>query len=315
MSLIKNNSDFYYPKFINNINGVDIVLFGAASGGKRALLSLVEKGVNKGNITFCDNNTKKHGSKILGVEVIGVDSIKSKEQIIIITSSVYSEIYEQLKSLGFQNIYYLSELLFSDREFLKFSPEFKELVKNIGNKCNMDNDEKFTLYSSLINTSKIPGNIAEVGVYKGGSAKILCEYKKEKKVLLFDTFSGLPENVIEEDLVKKGWLSDTSLESVQEYLKEYKDVYYYQGMFPETAKNIIDESAFSLVHLDTDIYHGTYDSLAFFWDRMSPGGRIIVHDYNNVDCPGVKKAVHEFFENGLHLVVDIADTQAMIIKS
>ena len=38
MSLIKNNSDFYYPKFINNINGVDIVLFGAASGGKRAIV-------------------------------------------------------------------------------------------------------------------------------------------------------------------------------------------------------------------------------------------------------------------------------------
>jgi len=41
----------------------------------------------------------------------------------------------------------------------------------------------------------------------------------------------------------------------------------------------------------------------------------IIHDYNNVDCPGVKKAVTEFFKNNLHFVVDIADTQAMIIKT
>ena len=34
MSLIESNSDFDYPKFINNISGVDIILFGAASGGK-----------------------------------------------------------------------------------------------------------------------------------------------------------------------------------------------------------------------------------------------------------------------------------------
>ena len=53
MSLIKSNSDFDYPKFINKISGVDIILFGAASGGKRALLNLVDKGISKKNVKFC----------------------------------------------------------------------------------------------------------------------------------------------------------------------------------------------------------------------------------------------------------------------
>jgi len=44
------------------------------------------------------------------------------------------------------------------------------------------------LWLSLFN-----GDIAEVGVYQGGSAKLICEARNENKVLyLFDTFEGLP---------------------------------------------------------------------------------------------------------------------------
>ena len=314
MSLIESNSDFDYPKFINNISGVDIILFGAASGGKRSLCNLIDKGINRKNVKFCDNNQKKWGKRVLGVEVVSLDSIESKSQIIIITSSVFSEIYAQLDELGFKNVYYLSELLFSNKKFLKFDNDFNDLLDILGNRCNMDDDEKFTLYSSIKRVSSLPGHMAEVGVYKGGSSKILCEEKNKKEVHLFDTFTGLPDNVTNDDLVKKGWLSDTSLESVQEYLCKYDNVYFHQGLFPGTASKVQDK-LFSLVHLDTDIYHGTYDGLSFFWSRMVTGGRIIIHDYNNVDCPGVKKAVREFFKNNLHFVVDIADTQAMIIKT
>ena len=48
---------------------------------------------------------------------------------------------------------------------------------------------------------------------------------------------------------------------------------------------------------------------------MVKGGRIICHDYNNVDCPGVKKAFKEFFGDRKDLIIDIADTQGMVIKN
>ena len=37
-------------------------------------------------------------------------------------------------------------------------------------------------------TRKLSGDIAEVGVYRGGSAMIICEAKGNKKLHLFDTF-------------------------------------------------------------------------------------------------------------------------------
>ena len=35
--------------------------------------------------------------------------------------------------------------------------------------------------------------MAEVGVYQGVSAKLICEAKGDKELHLFDTFEGLPD--------------------------------------------------------------------------------------------------------------------------
>ena len=41
-------------------------------------------------------------------------------------------------------------------------------------------------------TGKVTGDIAEVGVYKGGSAKIICSAKGDRHLHLFDTFAAFP---------------------------------------------------------------------------------------------------------------------------
>ena len=53
--------------------------------------------------------------------------------------------------------------------------------------------EAFMIYSIVKTQTALEGDLAEVGVYQGGSAKLICEVKKEKKLYLFDTFTGLPE--------------------------------------------------------------------------------------------------------------------------
>ena len=62
----------------------------------------------------------------------------------------------------------------------------------------MHNNEAYQIYSAVEKTAKIEGDIAEVGVYKGGSAKLICEAKETKNLHLFDTFNGLP-NLSEKD--------------------------------------------------------------------------------------------------------------------
>ncbi len=131
--------------------------------------------------------------------------------------------------------------------------------------------EAYQIYTAVKKTEKIKGEIAEVGVYKGGSAKLICEATK-KQVHIFDTFEGLPE-ISEYDNPKEFKKEDffASLESVKNYLKNYSNISFYKGFFPSTAEPIKNK-IFSFVHLDVDIYESTLDCLKFFYPRMQGGG-------------------------------------------
>ncbi len=301
-------------KHVQEFLNKKLILFGASSRGIRVLNNLVTKGFQKKNIVFCDNNMKKVGKKILGISIISLDDLKnySYDTPIIISSSMFNEIKLQLTGLEFINVNYFHSLLFSNHKFEKFDSTFLKILDGVKEDCYMDDDEKFTIYSSLKYTNHLSGNVAEVGVYRGGSAKIICQMKGSKKLFLFDTFQGLP-TISKKDPVEEGWLSDTSLEHVKEKLSSYKNVFFFKGRFPETTSDIMHEK-FCFVHLDTDMFQSTLDSLEFFWPRMVKGGRIISHDFNAVDVGGVKEAFLEFFKDSKEKVIEIADTQVLVIK-
>ena len=132
----------------------------------------------------------------------------------------------------------------------------------------LDN-EAYQIFMAVRCTGKINGDIAEAGVYKGGSAKLICEAKGDKTLHLFDTFEGLPELYAIDDPKQfhKGQYSVTCAE-VKNFLKKYQNVYFYEGLFPSTAEPI-KNNFFSFVHLDLDLYEATLNSLEFFYPRMN----------------------------------------------
>ena len=105
----------------------------------------------------------------------------------------------------------------------------------------------YQLYTTVKKTRKVKGDIAEVGVYKGGSAKLICEASPHKKIYLFDTFKGLPELSINDKSshFKKGDYA-TSFEIVKTYLKKYRNVIFCKGFFPATA-DFVKKNKFSFL--------------------------------------------------------------------
>jgi len=171
--------------------------------------------------------------------------------------------------------------------------------------------EAYNIHMAVRRTEKVPGDIAEVGVFRGGSSKIISESKGGRALYLFDTFEGLPKADRIDRSFHKGQFA-ASFEEVKDYLKAYPDVHIYKGWFPKTADPILDK-AFSFVHLDVDIYESTRDCLGFFYPRMSRGGIIISHDYFNSD--GVRKAVDEFFADKPEPVIEMPGSQCLIVKA
>jgi len=165
----------------------------------------------------------------------------------------------------------------------------------------------------------IEGAFAELGVYKGDSASLIHLMDTERTFHLFDTFTGFRKEDLELETGKAATytshdFADTSLEKVKQRLSSGKFI-FHPGYFPETAKNIQNEK-FALVNMDADLYLPTKAGLEFFYPRLSPGGVIIVHDYN-ADWPGIMKAVDEFSTSIPEPLVVLADqdSSVMILKS
>ena len=175
----------------------------------------------------------------------------------------------------------------------------------------LGNNEAYQLFMAVRSTEKIKGDIAEVGVYKGGSAKLICEAKGDKALHLFDTFEGIPK-VDEIDSLRfyKG-LFAASLEDVKNYFNGYKNVYFYKGIFSATAESVKNKK-FSFAHLDVDTYESTLSCLEFFYPRINRGGVIISHDY--VTAAGVRNAFDGFFKDKPEPIIELSGSQCLIVK-
>lgn len=213
--------------------------------------------------------------------------------------------------------------------YQKYEGGFREIVasRDPGMGLSLTKEEIYTLYSGILAVRNLEGAVAEVGVYRGGSAKVICEVKGNKPLYLFDTFEGMPDERISDskDVWKKGTHTETSLWQVQTYINKYPEVYYVQGVFPDSisqyTEHAIENLSFSFVHLDVDLYQSTLDTLVFFYPRMVPGGRIVSHNYNlrkridGCSTAGVKAAFMEYFKDREHNIIEIAETQCMVIRS
>jgi len=218
-----------------------------------------------------------------------------------------SKIYQSLKS-------FLSN---QNTALIKFTEGDKPMVFTVIKKIKAEKKfllryaEAYNLYSIVKNTSKIPGDIAEIGTFNGASAKLISEIKGDKHLYVFDSFEGLPETRdFDDSKFSKGqFVSDFDI--VKEYLSPYPNVHVYKGFFPQNNSEVIEDKKFSFVHLDVDLYDSTLDSLKFFYSRMSKGGCIITHDYY---AEGVYRAFNEFFQDKPEPIIEMHEDQALILK-
>jgi hypothetical protein len=175
--------------------------------------------------------------------------------------------------------------------------------------------EAIQLFSLVRATAKLGGSMAEVGVYRGGTARVIREADATRSLHLFDTFEGLPEPA-ETDTkflwgrFRKGQFS-YSLENVRSYLGDCHKVHFHKGLFPATGEAVKDEK-FSFVHADVDLYASTWGLLDFFYPRLLRGGIIVSHDF--ATCRGVREAIEEFFKDLPEPVIELAGDQALVVK-
>jgi hypothetical protein len=220
---------------------------------------------------------------------------------------VMKSIRDLAKNLAGKNHYVLVRYdTMHRKEWMDNVTAIKEEREFLLNHC-----EACQLVSGVTATEKLGGDMAELGVAYGASAKLISEFAPNRTLHLFDTFGGLPElsNVDSSKFTSGDFRSD--LEDVQKYL-DGRNVRFYQGLFPATAEPVKD-TVFSFVHLDADLYESTLAGLKFFYPRMCPGAILISHDYLTSD--GVNAAFKEFFCDKPEPVIELTGYQCMVVKT
>lgn len=192
---------------------------------------------------------------------------------------------------------------------------FSEIYHKIRPSTLVSIDRCYFLYCLAQHSTYVQGDIAECGVYKGGTARLLCETTLSKNIHLFDAFSGLPSPDKDKDNhYTEGTFSDTSIQKVQQLLSGYVDrVQIHAGWMPNSFSSV-EQTIFSLVHVDVDLYQTAFACCEFFYSRLSKGGVFVFDDYGFPACRGEKEAVDEFFSDKAETPICIPTGQAFVIK-
>jgi predicted O-methyltransferase YrrM len=174
--------------------------------------------------------------------------------------------------------------------------------------------EKLDLLAYILRSVRhIEGDLAEFGVYRGGSARLIARAFPARLLYLFDTFAGMP---FQGDLdgFAVGAFADTSLNAVHDFLADCGNVIYVPGTFP---LEVMPQIKLAFVHVDADQYQSTKDAIHVFWPMLSCGGIMLFDDYHdNGDplnkCLGVPQAIRESRPTDSQLT--IYEHQATLIK-
>ena len=125
--------------------------------------------------------------------------------------------------------------------------------------------------------------LAEAGVFRGGSARLICEAKGQAPLHLFNVFETLQDSPLlecgEHAVLDHFGSTHARLEGVRSLLSPYPQVHFHPGLLSVMAGRVADRQ-FCFVHLDLDLGQATAEALAFFYPRLLRGGVMIGDDYS-----------------------------------
>lgn len=213
---------------------------------------------------------------------------------------------------------------------------FKSVYKKCRKYTMTSVERMYAVYQAMeyIEQSGVRGDLVECGVWKGGTAMmmayLLAQTKGQRKIYLYDTFTGMSEPT------EKDVRSETGQAAIEKWKKMQKHEYnewaycsledvkkniamtgyrmdnvvFIQGKVEETIPRVMP-SQIALLRLDTDWFESTYHELQYLYPILSPGGVLIIDDYGH--WKGAKEAVDRYLaENKISILLNRTDSTGRI---
>lgn len=273
------------------------VVFGAGQIG--AMVSRLLGGEYR-VAAFADNGAAKWGGSLAGLPVLSPeDGLRLQPDCVflgVLDAERSGQMERQLRALGYEG-----QVLRPDALRI-FDPRAATM----------------RLLAEQIRKEGVPGDAAELGVFRGEFAALINAALPDRALLLFDTFEGFDVRDVETEQglgfcgAKVGDFSETGEALVLSRLPHPERAELYRGFFPESFAPC-RERRFCFVSIDADLYAPTSAALPVFFDRLEVGGALMIHDVNSTQFVGAGRAVEEFCrERGL-LPTPVCDLHGSVI--
>lgn len=163
------------------------------------------------------------------------------------------------------------------------------------------------------NGMRLEGDFMECACYKGTSARIVCDYldfgKSDKHYYLYDLFEHSAD-MDHHGMAEHG----TDLYGmVKQRFADMQNVHVIQGSMPGILHQVAPEKI-SFMHLDINSAAAEIGALEFLFDRIVPGGVIILDDYGWLGYRAQKEVEDPFFAARGYRVLELPTGQGMVIK-
>ena len=166
----------------------------------------------------------------------------------------------------------------------------------------------------------VAGDFVECGVFRGLYSAVMTQYlefqHQPKRLFLYDTFSGLPEATstqAERDRVNRSYQDETVYQSVRDRFALYANVEVVRGVVPDVLAERAPERI-ALLHLDLNAAQAEVGALDALFDRVSPGGLILLDDYGRQEYGALHEAHAAWFAERGCLALEMPTGQGLVIK-
>lgn len=182
--------------------------------------------------------------------------------------------------------------------------EFARIYSQVVDHTLVDRFRCYELYHLVHDVRSVPGDICEVGVWRGGTGAILAaaatRWKPDSRVYLCDTFCGVVKVTTLDSTYKGGEHSDTSADIVRDLIANMglRNVEVLEGVFPDATADRIRDGTIALAHIDVDVYRSALEVVQWVRPRMPPGGVLVFDDYGFKGCDGITRLVEELRDTG-----------------
>lgn len=160
---------------------------------------------------------------------------------------------------------------------------------------------------------RVEGDFVECGCYKGNSARIISEVvgfaDLSRHYYLYDLFQH-DESMPHHSMLEH---SDTLVDQVRARFSDMSNVTITQGRVPDSLAVAAPEKI-AFMHLDLNNAEAEIGALEVLFDRISPGGILVLDDYGWLAYQAQLQAESRWMAERGYRILELPTGQGLVIK-